>query len=1180
MIKVTRSGLQSYGVAVLVVTTALLLTLRFQSFLSPTVFLLFYPAVIGSTLYGGLKPGLLSCILSLLVCHYFLIAPVRSWIIPDLGTGIRLAVFMFVMVVSSVMASALVTARRRTETTLLKLQASEERYRILAENVPQFVWITRPDGFVEYFNQRWLDYTGLKQEQTLGWQWRQVIHPDDLPPTLEQWTTSVETGNLYEIHYRLKRADGQYRWHIGRALPLRNREGEIISWFGTCTDIHSQKQAEEALQKREQERIQLLEELEAKQKLLEAVLQQMPAGLIVAEAPSGQVVLMNEQVQQILRGSLSFVRGIEDYLRYQIFYPDGQLYTPEETPMARSLKTGEVIREEEIDVICGDGTRGTVLVNSTPIRNDAGDIVAAVATLYDITERKQSRERIQLYADIVKNVQVGIVAWQLENLTEPNSFRLITANSAAHHYTDVDFEALIGTSMAESFPNLMESPLIDDYLEVVRTEKPKDLGEVPYGDERIIKGIYALKAFPLPNHSLGLAFENVTKRKKVEEALRNAHQRLNFHVENTPLAVIERDREFRIKRWSQGAQRIFGWQAAEVMGKGLHELDFVFVEDIEAVNHLRTRLIEGVETHNFSRNRSYRKDGSVVYCEWYNSALLDASGNLISVLSLVLDVTEREQAIEALKESEKRFRIAQELSLDAFTILRSIRDTTGKIIDFEWEYVNPKAAELIQSTPEQLQGQRLLQILPGNKTNSELFERYVAVVETGIPHDIEISYHSEGIDGWFRNMAVQLNDGIAISFSDITKRKQTEAERIHLLARERTAREQAEAANRIKDEFLAVLSHELRSPLNPILGWTKLLQSRNFDAASTARALEIIERNAKLQIQLIEDLLDVSRILRGKLSLNCIPVDLISTLEAALETVRLAALAKSIEIQTIYEPNLGQVLGDSGRLQQVIWNLLSNAVKFTPEGGRIEVRLQRVEFESENTKTCLIAKPGRPFAQLTVTDTGIGINPDFLPYVFEYFRQENSTTTRKFGGLGLGLAIVHYLVEQHSGCVRADSRGEGQGATFTVLLPLITNPSLPRPSQPISHPFPDLRGIQVLVVDDEEDMREFLAFVLEESGADVTVVSSANAVLEALPRLQPNVLICDIGMPEMDGYMLIRKIRAMSSESKSQIPAIALTAYASEADREQALSAGFTQHVAKPVEPNELVTVVASLSRK
>ena len=415
---------------------------------------------------------------------------------------------------------------------------------------------------------------------------------------------------------------------------------------------------------------------------------------------------------------------------------------------------------------------------------------------------------------------------------------------------------------------------------------------------------------------------------------------------------------------------------------------------------------------------------------------------------------------------------------------------------------------------------------------------------------------------------------------DITERKLVEERQLQLL-QEQTARAEAESANRIKDEFLAVLSHELRSPLNPILGWARLLRTQKLNEAKMQQALETIERNAKLQSELIEDLLDVSRILQGKLSLNTAPVNLVPMIQAAIETVRLAAEAKSIEIRTSFNLNVGQVLGDSNRLQQVVWNLLSNAVKFTSSKGQISVTLSMVSSQSSwvdderritNDKGLMTT-----YAQITVTDTGKGIHPDFLPHVFEHFRQADNATTRKYGGLGLGLAIVRHLVELHGGTVQVESPGEGLGATFTVQLPLMPNQSTVNADIEPLKPALNLNGVQILVVDDDHDTREFVAFVLEQAGAKVEMASSATEALARLARSQPNLLLSDIGMPEMDGYMLIRQVRALSPDQGGKIPAIALTAFAGEMNQQQALAAGFQMHLSKPVEPEHLILMIAGL---
>jgi PAS domain S-box-containing protein len=419
--------------------------------------------------------------------------------------------------------------------------------------------------------------------------------------------------------------------------------------------------------------------------------------------------------------------------------------------------------------------------------------------------------------------------------------------------------------------------------------------------------------------------------------------------------------------------------------------------------------------------------------------------------------------------------------------------------------------------------------------------------------------------------------GYVGTLEDITERKQAEEVRAQVI-REQTARQEAEAANRMKDEFLAVLSHELRTPLTSMLGWSKILRSKKLDEKATSRALEAIERNATSQMQLIEDILDVSRIIRGQLRLNVSAVNLITVMEAALEAVRPLAEPKEIQLTTVLDTSVGSVYGDPARLQQIVWNLLTNAIKFTPKGGRVEVHLS-VVCDQEQQKT-------HKHAQIQVIDTGIGISSEFLPKVFERFRQADSTTTRSHNGLGLGLAIVRHLVELHKGTISAESLGTGQGATFTVRLPVLQdnrgnrgnrgNKELTQEisSSVVSTP---LAGLRVLVVDDEADTRNFLSFMFEEYGAFATAVASVDEALAILEQAKTDILISDIGMSEQDGYTLIRKLRSLEPEKGGCIPAIALTAYTREEDRLKALSAGFQQHLSKPIDPTKLIAMVASV---
>jgi len=485
----------------------------------------------------------------------------------------------------------------------------------------------------------------------------------------------------------------------------------------------------------------------------------------------------------------------------------------------------------------------------------------------------------------------------------------------------------------------------------------------------------------------------------------------------------------------------------------------------------------------------------------------------------------------------------------------------------------------------ELRDRRLHDVFPAEQA-SFFLSRINLALDTWQTVHIEYELVVDGTGIWLEAAITPLLERSVVWVArDVTWRRRAEEERRQLLLREQEARRRAEEANRIKDEFLSTLSHELRTPLNAILGWTWLLRSGNLDKEGQERAVGTIERNAKSQSQIIDDLLDVSRIITGKLRLKLRRVELPQVIEAAVDAIRPAAFAKEIRIATSFDPDVLPVPGDPNRLQQVVWNLLANAVKFTPERGRIDIRLERAGGQ----------------ARIRVSDSGIGIRTDFLDYVFDRFRQADSSTTRIHGGLGLGLAIVRHLVELHGGTVEAESEGEGRGSTFTVTLPM-TPLRAPQPAEPVAEhaagaaaPVEEIeeiegieemeemeevqqvRGLQILLVDDERDVREVLPTVFEQLGARVRTAASAREALEDLSREETDVVIADIGMPEMDGYELIRKIRDLEGEVRD-VPAIALTAYAADGDRRRALEAGYQLHLAKPVEPHLLVAAVARVA--
>ncbi|WP_242059472.1 MULTISPECIES: ATP-binding protein [Nostoc] len=770
----------------------------------------------------------------------------------------------------------------------VRLAASQQRFRFLAESIPQMVWTANAIGQVDYCSPRWRDYTGLALLQIHGFGWQDLIHPEDREHTISVWTQAVETIKSYEVEHRLRQADGTYCWHLTRALPMLGENNQIIRWYGTCTDISERKLAESALRSSEE--------------------------------------------------------------RYRTLF-------------------------ESID-----------------------EGFCAIEMLFN------------------------------ENGT-PNDYRFLEISPSFEKQTGL--KDALGKRICQLAPN-HEKYWFEIYGQVAITGEPIRFENQAVALDRWFD-VYAFRIGQPKYRKVGVLFKDISDRKFAEAALRKSEELKERILESSQDCIKVLTLDGRLIYLNQG-------------GLNLLEID---------------------------------DPASLFNAEWINFWQGEDQENALVALAAASlgNIGQFQGYCPTAKGKPKWWDV----------IVTPIRDASGQVVQL-----------------------------------------------------------------------------LSIS-RDITKQKFAETEREQLLEREQAARQQAQTANRIKDEFLAVLSHELRSPLNPILGWTSLLRKGSLDKSKTAYAVETIERNAKLQVQLIEDLLDISRILQGKLSLNVMPVDLGAVIRAALETVRLAAVAKSLRIQTKIPSTLVTISGDAVRLQQVLWNLLSNAVKFTPNDGKITVALKIAGTD----------------AQITVSDTGKGINPDFIPYIFEHFRQEDGATTRKFGGLGLGLAIARQIVELHGGSIQAESLGIEQGTTFTVKLPLPKHNDYRISNQLIDDTLTSftlpLLNVKILVVDDEFDTRELVVFVFEQAGAIVTSVPSASEALSVLVEFKPDVLVSDIGMPEMDGYMLIRKIRAMSLNKP--IPALALTAYAGEINSKQAVDAGFQRHISKPIDPDILVqTVVALIS--
>ncbi|MGG6237020.1 PAS domain-containing protein [Nodosilinea sp. AN01ver1] len=907
------------------------------------------------------------------------------------------------------------------------LRESEERFRHLADNISQLAWMADASGSIFWYNQRWFDFTGTTLEQMQGWGWRQVHHPNHVDRVVEKVSRCFATGDVWEDTFPLRGKDGQYRWFLSRATPLRDEQGRVLRWVGTNTDITELRRTEKAL--------------EQTTKRLNVALKSVP------------ITLFSQDRQ----------------LRYTWVYNPTHSYTPEQMlgrrdddlVPAHAAAQLRQLKQQVLDT--GVGLRAEVDVGQAifdltidPIHDRSDRIVGLTGAAVDISARARlEAEHRQAEATLRKSEEqlrlaqraAGVGLWDWDMVADE-----VTWSEEYYHLYGIDFGVL---------------PSYDNWLAQI-----------------------------LP-----------IDRSRVEQETRQAiEQGKNLKV------------NFRIDH-SEDGQR---W----IMVRG--------------------------------------------------QTFYDADGAPMRMAGIAINITEQKRFERALIESEAIARTqAEELAALMETAPAAIwiaHDASCHQIT-----ANRMAHELMQTEPSSL-----ATATPPPGTKALPFKQYKQGREVP-PQDLpmqkairtgqEVTDQLEFVyaDGTVRSIygkAVPLfgPSGVARGaiggFTEITALKQSEQEREQLLQRERVAREEAEQANRLKDQFLAVLSHELRSPLNPILGWSKLLQSRSFDSDKTKRALATIERNAQLQAQLVDDLLDLARILRGKLHLTPMAINLAGVVESALETVKTAAAAKSIALQLDLDRTV-RVAGDAARLQQIVGNLLSNAVKFTPENGQITVILRSHSDQAE----------------ISVNDTGIGISPDFLPHLFESFRQEDISITRKHGGLGLGLAIVRQLVEIHSGTITAHSPGEGQGATFTVRLPQLAPEAADDSAAALPQPALDLSGIRVFSVDDSADTREFLTVLLGQYGAEVVTVGSATEALATLKTWRPDVLISDIGMPEIDGYSLIQQIRALPPDQGGAIPAIALTAYARYEDQQQSLASGYQRHLSKPLDPEKLVKAVLELTQ-
>jgi PAS domain S-box-containing protein len=754
-------------------------------------------------------------------------------------------------------------------------------------------------------------------------------------------------------------------------------------------------------------------------------------------------------------------------------------------------------------------------------------------------------------------------------------------------------------------------PHIDRVLSGERTEYESELA-LPGKGRRWVHATYT------PTHDEDGSIRgwvavvlDVDERRRIENALRESDldlRHLAAIVDHSDDAIVSKDTAGHITSWNRAAERMYGYTAAEAVGQSVRLI--VPTDRQSEEDHVLASIHRGQRIDHFETLRR-RKDGTLIPVSLTVSPIRDATGAVVGASKIARDISERRRA-EASDARARRHDALLSKATAALTGARTPDDTLRALAPVivpdiaDWCAIDRLIAE------DQIRTVAVSHIDPDRVSLIDQIRREGDapppffsprhVIRTGAPVLIArvtaemIAAAGREDENWIRLVqAVGIVSYLSVPLSlhgrplgaltmattsaarqfdhDDLRLAEDLAARAALAVDNATAYEQLETANRLKDEFLATLSHELRTPLNAVVGYARLLRSGTVPAERMPQMIEVMDRNATALTQIVEDVLDVSRIMSGKSRLRVQPVDVGQVLRDAVATIMPAAEAKGVRVQTVFEAEAA-VSGDPDRLQQVFWNVLSNAVRFTPRSGRVQVRLQRVNSHVE----------------VVVTDTGIGIPAWFLPHVFERFRQAEGGTNRQHGGLGLGLAIARHVVEMHGGTIHAASDGVGTGATFRIHLPVMIVHREPyldedrvhpqRPTTPSVRPPANLTGTHVLAVDDDEDALALLTTVLEHAGARVTTASSAEAGLERLARERPNVLIADLGMPVMNGFDFIQRVRQSADPAIRRIPAAALTAYARSEDRAKALNRGFEMHLSKPISPSELVAAVEALARR
>jgi len=987
---------------------------------------------------------------------------------------------------------------------------SEQRYRDLADAMPQIVWGARGDGHVDYYNRRWYEFTGFEPGNEGDQSWEPILHPDDVERCRQTWNASVQSGQPYEIEYRFRDRNGNYCWHLGRALPVRDANGTIVRWYGTCTDIEQLKRAEGELTHRE-------EVLQEQNLLLQTLLD-------VSEVMSAELDV-TKLVQFITDAATQLAGAQFGAFFYNVVDESGEsymLYTISGVPREAFAK----FPMPRNTAIFAPTFAGAGIVRSDDIRNDPR--YGKNAPYHGMP--KGHLPVVSYLAVPVISKRGHVIGGLFFGHEEAGKFteesERLVAGVAAQAAIAIDNARLIvdATQSAERVRREEERyrTLVTATSQIVWSAAPDGSFALPVPAWTALTGQTAAQ-------QTGFGWINAVHpadrdgvREKWEESVRTG----------APFSG-----EYRV-RTADGGYR---WFSAR--GYALRDDDGSVREWIGAATDVDDRRRSDEST-------SFLADASVLL-----TSSLDPETILTRLAQIAVPRLADWCVIDVCEENGTYRRLV------AANADRSKAERVAELTrDFRFDGDRGPVAEVMRTGEAQLLESTSAELLDGLVVS----DAHRELIQLIAPQSWVVAPIRAGGSVFGTVSFVNSESGRRFSERDLPLVEDIAA-RVGVAVQNARLYMEAQAANRAKDEFLATLSHELRTPMTSILGWARMLRIGGLDQGMLEEAIGAIERSSRAQAQLIDDILDVSRITLGKLRLAIEQLDLNDIVASAIEAVRPAANAKSVSVSTDLVSGTLFVNGDPNRLQQVVWNLVNNAVKFTRAGGEVRV---------------ITGRDGKA-ATVRVVDSGEGIAPEFLPYIFDRFRQADSTTTRRFGGLGLGLAIVKQITELHGGRVTVASEGLGRGATFTVTIPIAAAAN--EIEEPVYEPvafrsdLPDLRGIDIVVVDDELQARRLLTVALEQAGAAVRAVSTADEALGAIRRSRPRLLVSDIAMPERDGFSLIEDIRNVLRIDEQQMPAIAVTAFGRTEDRVRILAAGFQRYLMKPLDPVDLTRTVAEV---